>query len=55
MEGDVTSLTVSDMAGKTVFSAVPVSDTVVTGLPGGLYLVRAVTASGATIVCKTAF
>lgn len=53
--GDIVSIAVYDMAGLKVFETLNPSTTVATGLPSGLYIVRALRASGEALTLKAAF
>lgn len=55
LAGEFASVTVYNIAGVAVFTAVNPGATVSTGLASGLYVVKAVTADGAALVKKVAF
>ena len=55
VSSDVALLTVTDLNGRVVFSVNPVSETVSTGLPSGMYVVKASAADGSSAVVKAVF
>lgn len=55
VRGEVATLAVYDLAGATVYSASNPSGVIYTGLPTGVYVVRAISASGESITKKALF
>lgn len=55
LQGDVDRLVITDLNGRVMFDLVPSSDTISTGLPAGIYIVKAIAADGTSTVVKAVF
>ncbi len=55
LTGKATRLVISDLNGRVVYDAAPASDRIATGLPAGIYVVKATAADGQTKVTKAIF
>ena len=55
VKGNVASLTIYDLSGKTVYSVSNPDEALSTGLPKGVYLIKAVSAAGETETLKAVF